>query len=195
MGPQILYVFNRLEELAANPLLDPFIATEIRSAVSWHFVYSKSGTSVAAGKVLDAIPTSLHYEVSRAIADSWGRTFETSENPGRNEAALAEWRSKLTNRILEVYGKNFSSLIQMLDERLSTLSQAQTQNPAGVDIGPFLATLLETSPLLAVILGEYILANPKSLLANWFNVVVVVNVQTGSELCFTADAIRHSTRG
>ncbi len=170
--PNLLYVFNRLEELVSDPQLDPYIAADIRGMVTWHFVFSKRSTKAAAGKVLQAIPTTLPYEISRAIADRWGRTFESEQHPTRDAAALIEWQKNLAQRILETYGANYLDLIQMLEERVNTLSKAQTKD--GVDIGPFLANLLEASPQLALALGEYILSRPQPPLSDWFNVVIVV---------------------
>lgn len=170
--PHLLYVFSRLEELVTAPQLDPYIAAEIRGMVTWHSVFSKRSTKTAAGRVLQAIPTTLPYEIGRAIADRWGRTFETEQHPARDEAALIEWRKNLVQRILETYGANFLVLIQMLEERVNTLTEAQTKD--GVDIGPLLTNLLEASPQLAHALGEYILSCSQTPLSNWFNVVIVV---------------------
>jgi len=174
--PGILEILNRLEDVVKNKKIDPFIATEIRSAVSWHSNYSKTATKAAAKKVLAAIPTTLPYGVSRAIMDGWGWTFETEDDQvGRNEAALIEWRKRLTKKLMNKYKNNFLALVHFLEDRVETaMDSSISRHP---EPGIFLSNLMENLPEFAAFLGNYLLHNPHSSLAPWFNVVILVIYQ------------------
>ncbi|KKQ53159.1 hypothetical protein A2865_02600 [Candidatus Woesebacteria bacterium RIFCSPHIGHO2_01_FULL_39_17] len=171
--PGILDILKRLEEVASNTNIDPFVATEIRSAVSWHSSYSKTTTKAAAKKVLSAIPISTPYEVSRAVVDSWGWTFEREDDTGRrDEIAIIDWRKNLAKELVKTYKEKFSALVEMLEERIKIMNEAlMSRHP---DAGPFLAALMEESIEFTEYLGNYLLSNPQSSLAPWFNVVIVV---------------------
>ncbi len=92
--PGILKVLGALQDVVTNTNIDPYIAAEIRRIVLWHARHGSANTKVAAKQVLDAIPQTLEYEVSRAILDIWGRTFEKDENSLRTTASSVELVAK-----------------------------------------------------------------------------------------------------
>lgn len=111
----ILETLRQLEEIVKDIRLDPFIATEVRSIVSWHSNYSKTITNAAAKRVLNAIPVTSPYEITRALVDSWGWTFEKEDGKaGRNEEALVKWRDDLAKKRLVNIKRNFRSLSKHL---------------------------------------------------------------------------------
>lgn len=171
--PSILEVLNGLKEIVKDPKTDPYISVEIRRDVAWHAGRGSSKTKKAAKEALAAIPTTLNYEISRAIVDTWGWTFEREDGRFRNsEAKLAEWRKQLVKKILDQYGKSLPQLIKVLEERIATLNAAAT--PEHSDAGPFLAVLMEESVELTELLASHLLSEPQSPLKDWFGVVVSV---------------------
>lgn len=171
--PGILAVLNRLEAIVTNPKVDPFIAVEVRGDVSWHSTWGSEATKAAAKKVLAAIPSTLDHEVSRAIVDSWGWTFEKDDgSAGRSEIALIEWRKKLVAKLLSTYKNDLSGLIQVLEERVLTLNNAESTRHS--DAGPFLAEIMEHSPDFTELLGKHLLSKTSSPLVDWFGAVISV---------------------
>ncbi len=171
--PSILEVLNGLKEVVKNPKADPYISVEIRRDVAWHAGRGSSQTKAAAIEILAAIPTDLNYEISRAIVDTWGWTFEREDGRFRNsEAKLAEWRKQLVKKILGHYRTSLPELIKVLEERISTLNAAAI--PEHSDAGPFLAVLMEDSVELTELLASYLLSESQSPLKDWFGVVVSV---------------------
>ncbi|MHB8279748.1 MAG: helix-turn-helix domain-containing protein [Candidatus Humimicrobiaceae bacterium] len=189
--PGILDILKRLEDVVKNTQIDPFIAVEVRSAVSWHSSYSKTAIKIAAKRVLAAIPMTIPYEVSRAVVDSWGRTFEKEDDQvGRNEEALIKWRKALATKLINEYKNNFSGLIKMLEQRVSTMNDAlMSRHP---DAGHFLAALMEYSPEFAEFLGKSLLSRTKSPLSPWFNAVITVTAKKnkGVAIEFVKEAIK-----
>lgn len=178
--PCILEILTRLEDVVIDKNIDPYIATEVRSAVSWHSTYSKTSTKVAAKKVLATIPTTLPYEVSRAIVDGWGWTFEREgENHRRNEAALIEWRGKLAKRLISKYKEDYLSLTQFIEERIETIKNSSTSRYP--ESGYFVSALMEASADYAIFLGDYLLDKPDSPLAPWLNAVIFATAKTDNE--------------
>ena len=171
--PGILSVLEGLKKVIANPNIDPFIAVEIRSMVSWHASLGSPKTKAAAREVLRSIPETLDYEISRAIADGWGMTFEKDDGSfGRSETALVEWRKKLVNKLIKKYKGNLSALIQLLEDRITVLSSAKMVRTP--DAGPFLGAILEGPQEFTSLLGQYLLSNSSSPLMNWFGGVITV---------------------
>lgn len=171
--PGILRVLKGLEKVVANPKIDPFIAVEVRGSVSWHASYGTGPTKQAARKVLAAIPITLDHEISRAMIDEWGWTFEREDGqPGRSEIALIEWRKKLTEKLINEYQEKLPSLVKMLENRIKTLNTAQMSRHS--DAGPFLGSLMEHSPEFATLLGKHLLSKPSSSLIYWFGAVVTI---------------------
>jgi hypothetical protein len=181
--PGIIDILKRLEKIVKNESLDPIISVEIRKAVSWHAVYSKTASKAAAQRVLNAIPTTIRYEVSRALVDSWGWTFERDSNGRRNRDAVAEWRKKVAKDLLNHYGKNLSGLAEMLDERMKTIRLALTSEYP--DAGPFLADIMEHSLEFTKFLGKKLLSDPESPLADWFNVVIIMLAKKDRQLALS----------
>lgn len=169
--PGQLAVLERLKNLASDTTLDPYIAVEIRGAVSWHATYSKGPTKPAAKAVLAAIPTTIDYEISRAFADGWGHTFERSEDYSRNEAAFVAWRKQLAHDVIEQNTDDFGSLITQLEERAKSLHEMQLTRHG--DGGQFIAGLVLESPEFGKALGNFILKNQQSPLAGYFGSVLM----------------------
>ena len=175
--PGILEILTKLEGVVTDKKIDPYIATEVRSAVSWHSTYSKTSTKVAAKKVLATIPTTLPYEVSRAIVDGWGWTFEREgENYKRDEAALIKWRDKLAKRLVSKYKEDFPSLTRFIEERIETIRNSSTSRHP--EPGYFISALMEVSADYASFLGDYLLDKPDSPLAQWLNAVIFATAKT-----------------
>lgn len=171
--PEIVSVLQKLEKLVADPKTDPFISVEVRGSVSWLAARGSEKTKAAAQNVLKAIPIEIDYEISRAIVDSWGWTFEKDDGSfGRSEEKLFEWRKKLVDQLINNNKNNFKELIVYLEGRLDTLNAAQTDRHW--DAGPFIGSIMESSPEFTSMLGDYLLTNEKSPLVDWFGGVVVV---------------------
>lgn len=169
--PGILDILSRLEDVVKDEKIDPLIATEVRSAVSWHATYSKTTTKTAAKKVLAAIPDTFPYEVSRAIVDGWGWTFEKDDDQvGRNEATLIEWRNNLAKGLISKYKDNHLLLTQLIEERIETVKNSSISRYP--EPGHFISALMEISTEYAAFLGDYLLDNPDSALAPWLNAVI-----------------------
>ena len=83
--PGILLVMKGLQNIVANPEIDPYISAEIRGMVSWFSNFGSEVTKTAAGGVLSSIPETLDYEVSRALVDAWGRTFYRSDDRNQTQ--------------------------------------------------------------------------------------------------------------
>lgn len=172
--PGQLTLLERLEKLVANPQLDPYIAVEARRAVNWHAMFSKSDTKNAALKVLEAIPKTTDHELSRALADGWGWSFERSAtNFRRDEATFIEWRKQLAKKLIDEYKGNYAELVALLESRIATLDELE--KPAGGDSGPFIFSLASESEDFAQTLGEFAIANPATPIA--ITVAVVINAQ------------------
>jgi transcriptional regulator with XRE-family HTH domain len=187
----ILAVLYGLEKVVLNQNNDPFISAEIRRIVSWHANHGSKATKEAAGKVLAAIPTTLNYDLSRAILDSWGYTFERGDGElGRDEKAFVEWRKELAGRLFENYKKNLPDLIGILEERIGQLKNAPLLR--NNDAGPFLGVLMEQSHEFTNLLGKYLLVKPSSPLVYWFGTVVSVMAQydRNASLILANEALR-----
>lgn len=170
---EIVSVLQKLEKLVANPKIDPFISVEVRGSVSWLAARGSEKTKATAQSVLQAIPTGIDYEISRAIVDSWGWTFEKDDGSfGRGEEKLFKWRKKLVDQLIDKYKDDFKKLIVYLEDRLDTLNAAQMTRHW--DIGPFIGSIMETSPEFTFMLGDYLLTYKKSPLVDWLGGVVVV---------------------
>lgn len=168
--PGILTVLEGLKNVVSNSTLDPYIAVEVRGAVSWHAGLGSESTKHAANEVLRSMPETLDYDVSRAIVDGWGWTFKEDGHYGRSEAALSEWRKRLVGKLQEEYEGKLPNLITFLESRIATLNSIKMARRT--DAGPFLAALMDASPEITNLLGEYLLSNPSSPLVNWFGTVV-----------------------
>jgi transcriptional regulator with XRE-family HTH domain len=170
---EFLVTLSRLKDVVRDPKIDPFISIEVRSAVSWHSNYSNSGTKEVAQKILLSIPKTIPHEVTRALVDSWGWSFERKDGKvGRDEAELIRWRDDLAKEVTTQYKDNFDGLIKMLEERIDSMNIAKISRSP--DAGPFLGSLMDSSIDFAEYLGNYLLSNSKSPLAIWFNVVIMV---------------------
>lgn len=169
--PGILETLQRLKELVADQKLDPLIATETRSGVSWHQNHSKTKTKQAAEEVIQAIPTTLDYEVTRALVDGWGWTFERADRDYRSEESkLAKWRKQVASDLISKFGNDFKGLVSFLEARLKSINEADYERH--VESGFFLDTLFKLSRPLTTYMGESLLSNPESPLAPWFGTVV-----------------------
>jgi transcriptional regulator with XRE-family HTH domain len=170
--PQVTRVMAGLEELVADTQLDPLISVEVRAIVGMHAGRRSSPTKAAAEKVLAAVPTTIEYELTRALADNWGRTFENdAARWEENQSELIAWRTKLAEKLISENESDFAKLISHLENRVKVISSsggAAGQN----DAGPLIGALGETSMEFARQLGEYLLINPSSTLNGLFGVVV-----------------------
>lgn len=169
--PGQIQVLNRLKGIAADSKLDPYLMVEVRGAVSWHAVHSKGATQAAAKAVLEAIPTTIEYELPRVLADGWGHTFERTGDYTRNEADFIAWRENLASNMLAENDGNFAHLISQLEERIKTLHEMEMTRHG--DGGQFIATLAIKSPDFGKALAGYILKNLQSSLANYFGSVLM----------------------
>jgi len=171
--PGILEVLAGLEGVVKDQSLDPYIAVEVRAIVQWHANHGNDVTKPAAKRVMDAIPTSSRYELSRALVDNWGWSFEREDGDyRRDEAAMIEWRKKLVEQLFAENKEDFPALISLLEERVSTLDKAKMTRHG--DPGMMLGAVMEQSPEFARALGEHILDNLSSSLVDCFGVVLSV---------------------
>lgn len=188
--PGIIKSLLRLKKIVKNPKLDPLIALEVRSAVSWHATHSKSGTKSAATDVVESIPTTLNYELTRALADGWGWTFERADRDFRSEdSALAKWRKKVSTELIDTYKDDFIGLINLIEERLNTISDSKYDR--SIELGYFLNILLSESQELTIFLIEYLLKNPDSPLVPWFHVPIMTTAKLnhGQAISFCSEAM------
>jgi hypothetical protein len=169
--PGQIALLGRLEKLVANTDLDPFIAVEVRKAVNWHASFSKTDTRPAANSVLKAIPKSLDHQLSRALADSWGWSFERSTtNFERNEATFVQWKKELALKIISDYEGKFEELVNLLEKRTTDFKSADVKNTH--DSGRFLYELMQQSEPLTDTIGQFIIDNPQSSMADNASVAV-----------------------
>jgi transcriptional regulator with XRE-family HTH domain len=169
--PGQIALLQRLESIVANTALDPFIAVEVRKAVNWHASFSKSKTRPAANAVLKAIPTTIDHQLSRALADGWGWSFERSTtNFERDEATFVQWKKELALKIISDYAGRFGELVELLEKR--TTDFKSTDMKGAHDSGRFLYELMQESEALAEVIGQYIIDYPKSSMADNASVAV-----------------------
>ena len=173
--PGILLVMKGLQNIVANPEIDPYISAEIRGMVSWFSNFGGEVTKTAAGGVLSSIPETLDYEVSRALVDAWGRTFYRSDDRNQTQDAMVQWRNKVANDLILRYKERLSELLKFLEDRITVLNSAKP--PQRADIGVFLGALMEASPAFTDHLGKHLLENPSSPLAGLFGIVVVATAK------------------
>lgn len=170
--PGFLEILHRLTDIVADLKLDPYVSVEIRDVVQWHASFSKTATGPAAKAVLNAIPITTAYELSRALADSWGRTFDRApDTVQRDEAAFNQWRQELARKLVIEHTHDYGELIRILEERITTL--ARLKGGGYYDAGPLIGALVEQSSAFGDTLGEHILGNPGSPLATMLGVVIV----------------------
>lgn len=178
--PSIIKSLSRLKSIVSNQQLDPLIALEVRSAVSWHASYSKSDTKKGADEVIEAIPTSLTYELTRALADGWGWTFERADRDFRSEeSALAKWRKKVASDLIQKFEGDFKALVDLIEERLNTIHNSNYERH--IEPGHFLDTLLSQSLELTTFITDYLLKNPSSPLLPWFHVPIMIIAKSNRE--------------
>jgi transcriptional regulator with XRE-family HTH domain len=171
--PSILIVLHGLEIVVLNQKLDPLITVEVRRAVTWLVQHGSEATKDAAKKVLLAIPNTLDYELSRAVADGWGWTFEGEDGrPGYGDKVLIEWRKELARKLIKQYNKNPSELISLIEDRINQIKNAQMSQHT--DAGQFLGVVMEDSFEFTELLGKHLLDYPSSPIVDWFGLIVSV---------------------
>lgn len=191
--PSILSVLEGLKDVVANPKIDPYITVEVRKSVSWHATWGSERTKAKAKEVLNSIPETLDHQVSRAIVDSWGWTFETDGRSfSEGEAALIEWRRGLADGLVKQFQGKFPDLIKYLESRIITLNATKISRQS--DAGPFLGSIMEASPEFSIFLGQYLLSTPTSPLINWFGSVITVMAKhdRAASLTLARDALKNN---
>jgi len=178
-------VLLRLKGLMENSSheLDPYISVEIREAVSWHAVFSKNVTRDVANAVLKAIPIDLIHEISRALADGFGSSFERNIDFKQKDECFKAWRIELADTVISEYKDNFKSLIELLEERISVLNGANLS--IGSESGPFIGDLVHKSNEFGEMLCNYILKNLTSPLATIFGSALIALFENDYEIALS----------
>lgn len=184
--PGILAILQKLKRIVVDEKLDPLIATEVRSGVSWHSTYSKTKTKEIATDVVDKIPTKLPYELTRALVDGWGWTFERADRDYHaEESSLSKWRKKVATKLIKKFENNIEGLVSLLEKRLNTINESKYDRH--IEPEHFLDILLSQSIELTRFLAEHLLNNLESPLMSWFHVAIMAiaksNREEAVELC------------
>ena len=158
-GIEFCETLKKLKRLVESVPLDPLVLVCIQRAVHWHAHFSDGPTKAPARAVTAAVPESVHYRLTLALADGWGHLQARQQDP---QHALERWRI----RQQEIVGEFGSSIIgtqaavEVLAARLCTI--AFTEGVIDTAPGVFIRLLAESKPDIADALCDTVLADVQS---------------------------------
>ncbi|MCI0634916.1 MAG: helix-turn-helix domain-containing protein [Actinobacteria bacterium] len=159
--PLFVETIEQLEELAADPTLDPAIGVGIHRTLNWHAHYSTNDTKDAALNVLGRIPTSTENELALLLYDGWGRIlFDHFEDYAEGERIKEARFQKLADAIVSKYSDK--EAVALLVRRLDVQRRAVGPNEASP--GQFVWTLVQTRPSIGEEICRMVARNPDSVL-------------------------------
>lgn len=167
--PSIIDILSRFESLAKAGKLHPMLTFEIREAVSWHANFGRTHIKPKAEAVLAALPKDDATELTRALLDGWGFTFERGDDGRKDEEAWHKWQKELATKLTLDYDSK--QLINLLEKTLDDISnhKISTDNRQATP-GPFIASIINQDPELGIDLADFAIDKPDSQLASWFSI-------------------------
>ena len=157
---------QKIRAVAQLGKIDPFVAIELRRSIDWHSKYAPEPTLSEAKAILAAIPQTLSYRVSLAMADGWGH-LELDRSEGVRKAMDA-WNDELKRLAADLVATFpiATDTIAFLCERLHLLEI--TQSAVRASPGVFLQILAEVDPRIATGICKTVVADPRSSLRQVF---------------------------
>ena len=158
-GIEFCETLKKLNQLVESVPLDPLVLVRIQRAVHWHAHFSDGPTKVPARAVIAAVPESVHYRLTLALADGWGHLQERQQDP---QHPLERWRIR-QQEIAEEFGSSIigtQGAVEVLADRLRTI--ALTEGVIDTAPGVFIRLLAESKPDIAYALCDTVLADVQS---------------------------------
>jgi hypothetical protein len=161
---EFIETLDKIRGVVANANIDPFITIQLQRAVNWHAGFAGPPTESAAVAVLNAIPTTVNYRVSLALADGWGHVTERADDLEKSWEAWPEEQKRIAVAFVSAM-PNATAVVEFLRSRLRTLrflegGQSEPQI--------FVGRLLEVYPELADPLCEAVVREPQDPLRDIF---------------------------
>lgn len=67
---------KNIKDKVANSEINSLVWLELQNAISWHSRYSKTKTKLAAKKIMELVPSTIDYRLTRSLMDGYGRMLE-----------------------------------------------------------------------------------------------------------------------
>lgn len=157
--PYFVKTISELGELARMPELDPTIALEIRKALQWHRMYSKTETKNAALKALKDIPEGIEHQMALALHSGWGDlVFERIRDFKLRDERRETWYKELAENLGRTYSDQ--EIVDLLEGRLNAQKEVSDNQSHP---GPFMWVLIKENPSIGKIICEKIIENNDSV--------------------------------
>lgn len=167
--PDQVAVLRRLGRMVAGDHLDPVLLVEARHMVSWIAVDGGSEPSQLAGALLDALPDTLSFRLTRGLIDGWDWSNDEQSHHQRAKNSRLDAKQRLAHELIETYPSP-NDLIAQLEERLATIHSVTSVR--GGTPGPLVATIVETSPAVGLAMVDRVARTVSSPLAGVLAVVL-----------------------